>query len=120
MTTSKIDLPDVEDMMGTIDEIYAASLRKTSLEVELKFQETLISKEANSNEKYFKAGKPLSQSTINSTYTYGGFEGELIPKRKELAEVTARVEFLKNKLELMKEMIGIWRTQQASERTSTF
>lgn len=118
MTTSKIQLPDIEEMMQIVDDIYELSLRKTALEVDLSFAETLISREASTNEKYFRNGKAPSQSSIKDTWFYGGFDGELVPRRRELGEISAKIDMLKNKLTLLRDMIEIWRTQSANERTS--
>jgi hypothetical protein len=113
-----IDLPDLDYMMSLVKDIYSANLEKGELELKIKVIEATITKEATTNEKYFVNGRSPSQAYIDSSYKILGFDGELVPLRKKLAELDAHIFRLRGELELNKTIIDIWRTQAANERTS--
>lgn len=114
---NKFELPDPDEMMSVIEEIYNISLEKSTLEVKLKTSEAEIFKTATTDPRFFQLGKAPSQAYIENTWRFGGFNGELLPQRIQLAELTSRVDFLRNKLSLMKDLIEVWRTESANART---
>jgi len=112
----KIELPDLTYLGNLIDEIGEISTKITFLDIDIKLREAEINKEASINPIYFQNNKPPSQSYIENTWKFGGFNNELIPLRKELAQLEVKLEGLKMKYKLYIETIGIWRTQTANER----
>lgn len=113
-----MELPEFEDMQNTVEEILKLSLKKASLDLSIKVAEADVFKQAIVDEKYFQGGKPPSATYIENAYKQTGLEGEIIPKREELGDITARLEYQKNKLELMKTLVEIWRSEQANQRVS--
>lgn len=115
---NEIKLPDFDDMLKSIDNIYELMKRKSLLDIEIKLQEANVTAEATSNEKYFQNNKPPSQTYIDNSWKYTGFDNELIPLRKELAEVTAKLEFEKMRYYFYSNIIDVWRTQEANKRVA--
>lgn len=113
-------LPNFDDMFELGEEIQALTLRKLALDVELKDGEAYVMRESMSNEKYFSGGKPPSVSFVTKAYLFTGFDGELLEKRMELAEVTAKLDGLKLKFDLNMSLIDVWRTKSANERRVTY
>ena len=114
----KIELPDVDEMFKLVDKITDLSYRKSMLELEITFEESRIVKLASSDSSYYQGGKPPSVAFINSTWKNTGFNNELKPKREELAKVSADLESARLKFQLYKELVGLYRTQSANERSA--
>lgn len=113
-------LPDFEDFLELTDYVRDLSFSKMSLDVEIKSKEAEIFRTAVSDEKYFVNGKPPSATYINSAYSHTGFEGELLPLRNELAQVSSDLEAGKAKMEVYRNMLDVFRTLSANERGVTF
>jgi len=109
-------LPDFEEMLAIAQEVRDLSLQKLLIENALKTKESDIYKEAMVNEKYFIGGKQPAISYIKSAYEHGGFSGELVQAREELAKVSAELDYKKQVMSVYKEMIGIFQTLSANER----
>lgn len=114
-----IKLPDFDELFNIINSVYELSKKKALLEIEIKLKESEITIKATSDEKYFQGNKPPSQTYIDNAWKYSGFNGELIPLRKELAEITSQLEFFKMKYYLYTNIMDVWRTHEASKRALT-
>ena len=55
---------------------------------------------------------------IDNTFKFTGLEGELIPLRNELAQVTAQFEGKKLQMDIYKTMIEVWRTLCSNQRSA--
>jgi hypothetical protein len=110
------DLPEFEDMYKTIEEIRDLATEIGIAKVALAYAESEITKLATSDGKYFQNGKPPSQTYIDNTYKYQGFDSELIPMRMNLAKLEAQLAYKKASLDLDKLKLEVWRTQSANER----
>ena len=55
---------------------------------------------------------------IKSTYGFNGLDGKLYEHRVQLGTVEAELEYLKNKLNIYRDMIDVWRTVSANKRAS--
>ena len=115
----KIKVPDFEDMAEIIGKIYEISLEKIKLQLEIKTREAEIIKKVTTNQEYFVNNKPPSMSYIESTYKWTGLDGELIPKRNELANLTSKLEHARNTLDLYRNMISLYQTESANKRAAT-
>lgn len=111
-----IELPDFEKLQVLIDRIQKLSLEKSLTEIKIKSMEAEITKTATSTETFFVNGKPPSMEYIKSVYLYTGFDNELVEQRKLLAEIYAELEYARLSLELLKDMIDVWRSEQANQR----
>lgn len=111
-----IELPNLEEYGELINKISEYSSLVSAKEILIKIKEAEIVQEAISNIKYFQNNKPPSQSFIDSTFKYTGFEGELIPLRKELGDLEAKLEYYKLRYRYLSTLIEIWRTQEANNR----
>lgn len=114
----EIDLPDFEDMYKLVLKIKDKTIAASIIEAEIDIRESEISKEVVHNEYYFIKGNPPSQAHIQRAFFPAGLEGELIPKRKELAKLKAEIEYLKMHLDLDKMLIEVWRTESANKRSA--
>ena len=114
-----IKIPDFDDMLSLAELIGKLTSRKILLDVEIKIGEADVAKTANTNEKYFVNGKPPSMTFVDSTYGYTGFDGELIPKRRELADVVAELETAKLRFDVFRMQIDVYRTEAANQRATT-
>jgi hypothetical protein len=113
-----VDLPDFEDMQKLIDLITSLSLKRATLDYQIKLGEARVYREANSNPKYFVSDKPPSISAIKATFEYSGLEGELMDFRKQLIQTEVELSRQKYLYELMKDKIEVWRSEQANNRSS--
>lgn len=116
--TSKISLPDMNDMLALIDQIRDLHLSKLRLQNELDAQISDILRTIRTNPVYFENGKPASVSYVEKTYGYSGLDKELLPIREALAQVTTKHEHAKMLLNAYQDMIEIWRTESANTRAS--
>lgn len=114
----RVELPDFDEMMQLSDEIYVLSIEKNLLELRLKTQEADTVREVSTNHAYFTNGKASSQAYIDNTWKITGLNGELIPMRERLAVLSAEIDKKKSRFFLMRDFIGVWRTQEANERNS--
>lgn len=109
-------IPDFDDMLILADKIRELLLEKLLLDKEIKEKESLVFREAMSNDKYFNSGKPPAVSFVESAYKYTGFSGELIPLRTRLAEVTADLDHARLTMDTYNSMLDVFRTLSANER----
>lgn len=114
----KVQLPDIDEMFKLVDKITDLGYRKSMLELEISFEEARIVKKASVAPEYYQGGKPPSVTYINSTWKITGFDGELITKREELVKVSTELESSKLKFQLYKELVDLYRTQSANERSA--
>lgn len=118
---NKLDkfLPDFEEMMYLVEEIKTAQLSKVLLDLEIKNNVADVYLITTKDTDYYINGRPPSATFIKSTYEQSGLQGELKGKREELAELTSELKRLENKLSVLRDMIDVWRTLSANERTTT-
>lgn len=108
----EIKLPDIEEIENTLTELYKVSkeLARLKLAIKVLESETVLKLHENNS-------KPPSMSFIQATYLVTGLDNALLEMRKKLIELETQQEYLKNKYELYKIVIEIWRTHSANERT---
>lgn len=111
-----IELPDFEDLQKLIDEIRELALKKSLLEIQINCQEAAAVRKATEDPTFFQQGKPLSATYVKAVYEYGGIDGEIIPKREALAVLMAELEAKRAMFGLQKDIIDIWRSEQANQR----
>jgi hypothetical protein len=118
---SKLDklLPDFEDMLKLVDEIKNLQFQKTLMDLDIKNKIADIYLTTSTDTTYYVGGKPPSVSFVKVTYEQVGLKKELIPIRNNLAELTAELRKLENKLAILRDMIDVWRTLSANERATT-
>lgn len=115
----KMQLPKFEAMFDLVDEIERLSREVGLLDIEIKFEETKIMKRASTDESLRVSGKPLATNYIEATYKYSGFEGELIPKRRELVTKQATLRKKELAFQLLKMQVDVYRTESANNRMIT-
>lgn len=113
-----IELPDFEDLQKLIDEIRKLSVKKSLVEIEINKLEAETVRKATENPEFFQQGKPLSATYVKSVYEYSGINGEILPLRISLAEISAELEAKRLMFGLQKDIIDIWRSEQANQRIS--
>lgn len=116
--TDKLQVPDIEEMFSLIDEIYKINKNKLLLDIEIKFFESETVKLVTTDTNYFQSGKPPSMAFIDATWKYTGIGNSLVEKRKELAILSAELDWSKAKLQTYRDLIDLYRTQSANERIS--
>jgi hypothetical protein len=111
-----MDLPNFEKLFELAETIANLTREVGLLDIEIKFDETKIVKTVSTDEKYVKNGKAPATNYIEATYKYAGYDGELIPKRRELA--IKESELKKNELafQVLKMQIDVYRTESANAR----
>jgi len=110
-------LPDFDDLLTLADDISKAIVQKLMLDKQIKQEEARVIREVMTNPAYQVGGKPPSMTLIESTYSYTGIIGEIVPMRDDLIKVTGELEKLKSRLDLYKEFLSMWRSLNASERS---
>lgn len=113
---TKIQLPDFDDLFELNEKISELNKRKLYLDLDIKLGEAEVTKKAMLDDTYLVKGKPPSMEFIKNSYLLTGFEGELIPLRKEFAEVYSELDMQKMKLQLYRDLIDLYRTESANER----
>lgn len=111
-------LPDFEDMEKISDEIADLMFRKLVLDKEIKAGESDVFRRFMTDKSLYQGEKPYPVSYVENAYRYSGMDGELLPKRQEYAEVSSKLEKARLRLEIYKQMMDIWRTLSANERSS--
>lgn len=115
---SNFTLPDFDDMMQKAEDIKSNKYKKMILDIEIKEAVSDIIHEVTTNEQYFVKDKPPAMNFIDNTYGYAGIDGELIEKRKELAQIESELSHLELLMRIYHDMIEVWRTMSANERAS--
>ena len=115
---NETNIPDFEDMVKVSEKIRELSLEKTRLELKIddSFSKTVL--QLTTNPEYFVNNKPPSMVFIKATYGFGGLDGKLYEYRIQLGTIEAELEYLKNKLNIYRDMIDVWRTVSANKRAS--
>lgn len=113
-----INLPDFEDLYKIVEEIKNLSIQKSLVEIEINKLEANAVRVATEDPKYFQQGKQLSATYVKSVYEYAGLEGEIIPYRETLSKLAAELEEKRLMFGLQKDLIDIWRSEQANQRIS--
>jgi len=111
-------VPDFEDMMKVAEEIRDKSMAKSKLELKIDDKVAKTVHTVTTDSDFFVNGKPPSMAFIKTTYEFGGIHGELYELRQQLGVVTAELDYLKNKLDVYRQMIEVWRTVSANKRAS--
>ncbi len=114
--TKLIEPPDMDTVFEVIDKIKELSLDKMNKEIEIDKDVARIYKRVKTDNTYFESGKPPAVSFVQKTYEFTGLEGELVQKRKDLAELTSNLEHAKLLLNAYKNVLEIWRTESANSR----
>ena len=112
-------LPDFSDMLNLSEEIKRLSLEKVRVDSELKAAEAEIFRRALTDTSLFVNGKPPSTTYVREAYKFSGINGELIPLRHKLGDITAELDMLKMRLRVYSQMMDVWRTLAANERSSS-
>lgn len=110
-------LPDFNDFLKLIDEIKALSIKKMTLEKDLKEQESEVFNKVMNSEQFFNNGKPVAVSYYENAYKYNGVSGELIPYRELLINVSAELDAKKAQFDVYKQMQDMYKTLVYAEKT---
>jgi len=110
-------IPDFEDFQKLASEIGELSFNKMKLENQIKAKEAETFRKAMSIPN--GDGKFPSASFVTNAYLHTGFDGELIEERMKLADVTAMLDKRKIQLSIYRDMLELFRTFSANERTSS-
>jgi len=112
------NIPDFEDMINVSERIRELSLEKVKLELSIddSFAKTVV--QLTTNPEYYINNKPPSMVFIKSTYGFSGLDGKLYELRVQLGTAEVELEYLKNKLNIYRDMIDVWRTISANKRAS--
>jgi hypothetical protein len=121
---SKLNYPDIDKVYETIDKIKELGLKKTLLDLEIKFKEAEITRTVSADPKYFQVDakgtpKPPAMNFVEATYMQTGLDGELVPLRKEYATLCVELEQSKLMLDALKMQADLWRTEAANQRNNT-
>src|SRR3990170_3310697 len=114
MTNLNIPAPDFEEIVGQLAVIKFLTMQKLALETELEDEESKIVNLVTSDVRFFTNGKAPSMAFIQKAYLFRGVDGELLERRKKLAEVTGELRYAELNYKLSLEMLGAWRTNEAS------
>ena len=108
-------IPDFEDFMQLASEIGELSLRKMTLENQIKEGESNTFKTAMNT--MLIDGKKPSASYIAFAYQHTGLNGELVTMRAELAYVQSQLDKKRIQLSIYRDMLEVFRTVSANERS---
>jgi len=108
-------IPDFEDFIKLAEEIGELSFNKMQLENKIKAQESVIFTKAINE--FVIDGKRPSVSHIERAYLHTGISGELLEERAKLALITSQLEKKKIQLSIYRDMLEVFRTLSANERS---
>lgn len=112
-------IPDYEDFVKLAEEIGELSFKKMQLDNRIKAAEAETFKAAMGQP--LENGKLPSASFVNGAYIHTGLSGQLVEQRELLADYTAQLEKKKILLSIYRDMINLFQTVSANERsTSSF
>lgn len=111
-------IPDFDEFIKVTNEIGELLFKKLKLEKDIRAREAWVVKEVTTNPQYRLENKVPAMSYIESTYKYSGINNELLDMREQLADLTAMLEKRKLLLSVYKDMLEIFRTVSANQRTS--
>jgi hypothetical protein len=114
-----INIPDYDDQLKLATEIRNLLYKKMMLDIEIKAEESNVTRTMTTEEKYYSNGKVPSMNYIENTFQYTGFTGELLAKRQELAEVISSLEEARTKFEIYKMQLDLYRTESANQRLTS-
>ena len=103
-----VQMPNLDEMWELIDQIKINATLVAKLDLKIKYMEAVVFREGKE--------KGMAISHIENAYKQTGFDDELIPLRMDYAEKKAELEALRYRLELLRDMIDVWRTVSANER----
>jgi hypothetical protein len=112
-----VNLPDFDELSNLAHKIREASVKKLMIEKDIKRAEAKVVSTVVGNSAWFRDGKPLAMSVIESTYKYTGLEGEIIPLREQYIESCGELDELRLTMDIYKNMFDVWRTLSANERS---
>lgn len=112
-------LPDFEDFTKLSDEISDLLYKKLVLEKDIKAGESEVFKRFATDSHLYFNDKPAPVSFVENAYKFSGLNGELLPLRNDLAQVTANLERARLRFDIYKQMMDMWRTLSANERSSS-
>ena len=120
---SELKYPDVDKVYQVIDTIKEIGLKKTLLDLEIKFKESEVVRTVTNDPTYFVAdakgiGKPPAMNFVEVTFLRTGINGELIPLRIEYANLCSEYDQAKMMLDALKMQADLWRTEAANQRTA--
>lgn len=108
-------IPDFEDFMKLAEEIGELSFKKMQLENKIKAKEAeTFTKAIN---EFMIDGKRPSVSHIEKAYLHTGINGELLPDRELFADISAMLDKRKIQLSIYRDMLEVFRTVSANERS---
>lgn len=112
-------IPDYEDFLQLASEIGELSFSKMQLETQIKVMEAETFKAAMKQP--LENGKLPSASFVTNAYIHTGLNGEIVEYRLKYADISSRLEKKKIMLSIYRDMLEVFRTVSANERsTATF
>ena len=116
MSNVEIKLPDFDRLFELSNTIRDLSLEKLTVENEISMLEAQAIEHGIRNIKI--GGKTASMDYLKSTVKYSGVNGEILPLRKKLVEITVDLDKYKNYMQIFRDMISIYQTESANRRAS--
>jgi hypothetical protein len=113
-----ISPPDFDQMISIAEKVGELTKDTLQLDIMIKDKEARTVREVLSNPIYFKDGKCLAMSVIESTYKYQGLEGELIPLRFEYATKKGELDKYKLMFQALQDCTKIFQTESSNMRGS--
>jgi len=113
------DLPDFTDLLNLAQEIKDLSTKRILKEIQIKSKESDVFLTVMQEDDFKVNGKTPSVSHFNEAYKTDGLVGEILPLRQELAEMIAELELLKRRFDIFEQMLDVWRTLSANERSTS-
>ncbi len=110
-------IPDFDDFMKLSEEIGQLSFEKIRMENAIKVKESETFKKAMELQ---IDGKRPSVSYVENAYMTTGIEGELIGLRDGLAYLIGELDKKRIQLSIYRDMINLFQTVSANERSSGF
>ena len=110
--------PDFEEMMGVAEEILSCSKTKLLLELDIELREAESIKLIMKSPEYHIKGKTPSMDYIKRCLLVPGLNNELKDLRKNLIDITVRLDRAKLKYDIMKDMLNLYRTESANSRVA--
>ena len=111
-------IPDFEDFLKLGEQIGQLSFEKLRMENQIKSKESETFKKAMAIPN--GEGKFPSASFVTNSYLHTGLDGELVGLRDGLAFLTSELDKKRIQLAIYRDMLEVFRTISANERSSGF
>lgn len=109
-------MPDFNDELDMLEEIKKLTVEKMQFEMEIKNKEADNFRTVMTDSEFFVGGKPVAVSYYENAFKFPGIKGNLLHYREHLITVSAKLDELKSRHDVYKQMQDLYKSMVFAER----